>query len=147
MHRICEWSQHAGLWRAWSPTSFRAAQVSTSTVVCTRGRPIYRPHRYFRPIFDLSKIGRYAISNFTLIRDPDNIGHRYYLPIFDFKYRYRFQKNDTGWSVVYAMYLLADCQIDLKLRKFETSDRGYITISFFKANKLKTIRSKTSRSA
>jgi len=33
-------------------------------------------------IFDLLNIGRYAISNFTMIRDA-----RYYWPIFDFKYR------------------------------------------------------------
>jgi len=36
----------------------------------------YIAHRYYRPIFDLLNIGRYANSNFTVIRDA-----RYYRPI------------------------------------------------------------------
>jgi len=44
-----------------------------------------------RPIFDLLNIGRYANSNFTIIREV-----RYWPPIFYFKYRYRFKKSDIG---------------------------------------------------
>jgi len=34
---------------------------------------------------------------------PANISHQYHRPIFDFKYRYRFQKNYIGRSLVHTL--------------------------------------------